>query len=157
AFAQTPNPQTASRLQQLRLQLAQALGTLPPGTLAASWNLFAATHARLMGSGLRDFIRAPVENQLLEHLKGASTKDAAKPLAAEPLVAAMLLARNFELPVVPDLEQLPDWMRGMYFQMLLESPQVFNEPGEAEHYLDFLEGLTDRVHREWVLAGDANS
>jgi len=52
------------------------------------------------------------------------------------LLAAMLLARNFELPLVRDIEQLPGWLRQIYFLDLLESPTVFNRIGEAERYVD---------------------
>ena len=155
AFSRGPTPQTAHRVQLVRWQIAESLAALQPGLLASSWGLFARAHSRLMISGLRDFTRAPNEDELLGQIMKGLTTSASQPLAAEPLLAAALLARNFELPLVPDFEQLPDWLRPTYFGLLLESPQVFNLGGEAERYVDFLEQLTDRVHQSSVRTTDS--
>ena len=141
-----PKPETASRLQYLRLQLAESLAALAPGGLAASWSLFSRPHARLMSSGLRDFTRSPPEEQVYQRLLGQLLAGG-QTATLETLLGAMLLARNFELPLISDLEQLPEWVRPTYFALLLESPQVFNQPGEAERYVDFLQVITDLVHR----------
>jgi FkbM family methyltransferase len=156
-FIRTPSPETAHRLQQLRLQMAESLAALPPGSLPASWDLFARSHARLMSCGLRDFVRAPYEDQQLERLRLQLAKSAAPETSPQILLAAMLLARNFEMPIVTDVEQLPDWFRPTYFALLLESPQVFNQPGEVERYVDFLEELTEVVHRLWVRTPNAHA
>jgi hypothetical protein len=52
-----------------------------------------------------------------------------------------------------DLSLAPDWLRPIYHAMLFESLQVFNLAGEVELYADYLEALTDRVHRSCIGAG----
>lgn len=155
AFSRAPSPESAHRVQLDRLQMAEALAALPPGALLTSWPLFARAHARLMNCGLRDFTRAPNEDELLARLLKPLAGSATYSFAAEQVVAAALLARNFELPLLANLDQLPPWLRPTYFSFLLESPQVFNVNGEAERYVDFLEQLTDWVHQSWVRKPDS--
>jgi FkbM family methyltransferase len=157
AFGRAPGSETAARLQHVRLQFAVALATLEPGFLSAGWHLLAHVHASLMDSGVRDLTRTPDEDRVLESLKALLASSPAQRVAPEPLVAAMLLARNFELLVLADIEQLPDWLRPIYLRVLLESPQVFNQIGEAERYVDFLERATELVHRRFVRTPDANA
>ncbi len=174
SFIRTPSPDSARRLQQVRLQLVESLITIPQGALQSSWPLVARPHARLMGCGLRDFVRAPEEESVMQQLKGlltagsaagrpepasgstATGSPAALP-APEVMLAAMLLARNFELPLIGDVEHLPDWLRPVYLEMLLESPQVFNQIGEADRYVDFLEQVTEVVRERWVRGAEQNA
>jgi len=150
AFSRAVSPETASRLQQVRMQMCESLAALPRESLPATWSLFARPHAILMDCGLRDFLRSAPEHEMLERLKGRLSGE----LQPGVLLAAMLLGRNFELPPL-ELTQLPQWLCPVYFAVLLESPQVFNRPGEVERYVDYLEALTERVHREWVRAPQA--
>jgi FkbM family methyltransferase len=158
AFRGSPDNASAARLQQTRLQVAAALLSAGPGFLsAASWALLAASYGNLMDSGVRDLVRSPEEEQLFGRMKALLCVEPAPPVVPELLVAAMLLARNFELPPGLNPEPLPDWLRTLYFMVLLESPQVFNRIGEAEAYVDFLERVTDLVHQRWVRTTEADS
>jgi FkbM family methyltransferase len=157
AFSSAPSSATADRLRHTRLQIAAALATLEPGSLPGSWGLFGRAHASLMDCGVRDLTRTPDEDKVLERLKAYLASGPALAATAEPLLAAMLLARNFELPIVCDLEQIPAWLRPIYLTMLLESPQVFNQIAEAERYVSFLEQTTELVHQRWVRTPDAGA
>jgi len=151
AFRRAPAAETIDRLRRARLEMTVALAGLDPSLLPGSWHLFARVHAALLNSGLRDFTRAPGEDEILERLKAQLALSPSR-TAPGPLLAAMLLARNFELPVASDIERLPDWLRQIYFVMLLESPQIFNQIGEVERYVDFLEQVTELVHQRQVCA-----
>ena len=150
AFKQAATTETFERLRRARLEIVAALVALEPDSLPASWSLFGRAHAALLGSGLRDFTRVPREDNVLERLGAHLAANSTQPVAPGPLLAAMLLARNFELPLVRDIEQLPGWLRQIYFLDLLESPTVFNRIGEAERYVDHLEQVTEFVHQRWV-------
>jgi FkbM family methyltransferase len=150
AFKRAATEETFERLRRTRLEIVAALVALEPDSLPRSWNLFARAQAALLGTGLRDFTRTPSEDQVLERLKAHLASSSAQPVAPGPLLSAMLLGRNFELPVVRDIERLPDWLRQLYFMELLESPTVFNQIGEAERYVDYLEQVTEFVHQRWV-------
>ena len=149
AFARAPGAETAGRLLNIRLQMAAAFIALQPGSLPGSWTLVSRPYARLMASGLRDLTRASSEDDVLSRLAPqlGETSAATSPAA---LLAAILLARNYELPLIADFERLPDWLRPVYFALLLESPAVFNRVGEVDRYADYLERLTDLVHRRFT-------
>jgi FkbM family methyltransferase len=156
AFKRTATEETIERLRRTRLEIVAALVALEPDSLPGSWNLFGRVHAALLGTGLRDFTRTPREDTVLERLKEHLAANSTQPAAPGPLLSAMLLGRNFELPIVRDIEQLPDWLRQIYFMELLESPTVFNHIGEAERYVDYLEQVTEFVHQRWVRTPGAN-
>ena len=150
AFKGAATEEAFERLRRIRWEIVEAFVTLGPDSLPGSWSLFARAHAALLGTGIRDFIRTAREDEVLGRLKTNLISKSMQPVAPGPLLSAMLLGRNFELPIVRDIEQLPQWLRQIYFMELLASPTVFNRVGEAERYVDFLEDLTEYVHERWV-------
>ncbi|MEI8258473.1 MAG: hypothetical protein WCJ30_22595, partial [Deltaproteobacteria bacterium] len=157
AFARGTDQGTADTLRQTRFDLVSALNTPRAGSLAAPWKLYLGRmHALVHDSGIRDFVRTADEDLLLgEILRDLlAAPDGTRPPG--PFLAAMLLARSFEIPLVDDVERVPDWMRDRYFAFLLQTPGVFNVVGEAERHVDHLERVTALVHRTWVATPRAN-
>jgi len=150
AFKRAATEEAFARLRRTRLEIVEALVVLEPDSLPASWNLFAPAHAALLGTGIRDFTRTASEDEALGRLKTHLISNSMQPVAPGPLLSAMLLGRNFELPMVRGIEQLPQWLRQIYFAELLASPTVFNRIGEAERYVDYLEDVTEYMHELWV-------
>jgi FkbM family methyltransferase len=150
AFKAAATDEAFERLRRTRLEIAAALLALEPDFFPRSWNLFARAHAALLSTGIRDFIRTATEDEVLERLKTQLVSESMQPVAPGLLLAAMLLGRNFELPIVRSIEQLPQGLRQIYFHELLANPTVFNRIGEAERYVDHLEDVTEYVHERWV-------
>jgi FkbM family methyltransferase len=158
AFKGAATEEAFVRLRRTRLEIVAAFMALEPESLPDSWNLFARAHAALLGTGIRDFTRTTSEDEILGRLKTHLISNSTQPIAPGPLLSAMLLGRNFELPMVRGIEQLPQWLRQIYFMELLASPTVFNRIGEAERYVDYLEDVTEYMHERWVRTpGAANN
>ncbi len=133
-------------LRQMRLDLVTTLIALEPGAFPTSWGLLGGAYEALLKSGLRCLARLPVEEDIFSRLHGLLGASAVQ-LPHGILLAAMLVARNFELPLIDPPARIPDWLRPVYLAMLLESPPVFNHIGEAERYVDHFSELTALVHR----------
>jgi FkbM family methyltransferase len=58
----------------------------------------------------------------------------------------MLMLRNFEMPIIQNLDGIPEFMRRHYVLFLLEAVNVLNAPGEVERVVDYLFALTEFIH-----------
>ncbi len=146
-FLQSASTEAIAALCGQRQALIRLLLTVPATSLADLWAIgLAPPYLLVLNSGLRDLPRQPFEQTLFEALLPL-LQDAGG-TASQPgvLAAMMLLSQNFELPLLDEIEALPDWLRPHHLGFLIESVDAHREVGDAERCVDHLCRLTDLVH-----------
>jgi FkbM family methyltransferase len=134
AFQQTPESATTmGAVRRARMDMVSFLQLQPDDSLSGLWESpFRDLYKNLLKSGIRDFPRNPAEETVAERLRPESQSRLAS------LLAAMLLCRNYEMPVREDLIALPEWLREDYIGYMFEMPEIYHRPGEAEIYADYI-------------------
>ncbi len=146
-FLKSASTESIAALCDHRHALIRLLLTVPATALADLWAIgLAPPYLLVLNSGLRDLPRQASEqalfDALLPLLQGAGFA-ASQPGA---LAALMLLGQNFELPLLDDIEALPDWLRPHHLGFVFESVDAHHGIGDAERCVDHLCRLTDLVH-----------
>jgi FkbM family methyltransferase len=150
-FQITPSPATLDTLRALRRETLSILQQQSNDSLTALWaSPFRDTHKLLMNSGLRNHLRTADEDTILEELRvdlAARQGDPAKPAR---LLTVMLLCHSCELPPPENLLTIPEWLREVYVDFLLEMPALHNRVGDADIYIDYLFRLVEVFHKAGI-------
>ncbi len=100
----------------------------------------------LSESGLRDLPRDADDEKILqmvtEHLRSDWTGSG----LGGQLLAGMLIGRNYDLPLPPDLSYIPPWLARDYAAFLLTIPNLFCLPGESAAYVQYLFRVVKLFH-----------
>ena len=149
-FQRAPDIASEDGLRHLRSEFVSLLQALPANSAFSIDCLpVAQAHSSLMHSGLRDLVRNNHEESAFGRLRTEMTKD--RVVDASHLLALMLLGYSFELRVPIDFKLVPDSIKENYSLFLLDSPQVFQELGDAADYAEFLVKTIGIFHRESIV------
>jgi FkbM family methyltransferase len=146
-FATTGDATRLPQLQDLRSEAARALLALDRPLEPGLYEGLTAIAAACLRSGVRFFPRNASDETLFIGARNALAS-ASDERAAAPALAVVLLAWHaFELDALPRLAAIPDGLRSIWLSFLLELPQAFVHPGDAERFAHYLERLCDDIRQ----------
>lgn len=106
------------------------------GSLPEVWSgSLRPLHGLIMHSGVRELPRSADDGKVLEDLRARIVGRQRGEVDAAALLGAFMFAYSHEVPLPANLSDVPGWLRADYAAILLEMPQFFNRPGEADEYL----------------------
>lgn len=155
-FRGTPGDSSEARLRSVRQEFLSLLKSLPrDSTFAIDFLPMTNAHSMLMESGLREFERNKQEESAFGQLRSKwMTTDSAVDVST--LLAIMLLGYSFELSPPKPFKSIPERIREKYCQFLLESPQVFQHPGDAAAHGEYLAKAIESIHGECIFGHSIN-
>ena len=145
AFRAGAGAKDLTKLRALRLELALLCLEIPQESLQAAWIPLKELRAAIVTGALLDMARTGPENELLERVRSIMSPGRFGDPITSAVVAGMLLAPAYELPLLTDFENCPNWLLDSYLEFLFESPNLFQRTGDISRYGEFLEALLARI------------
>lgn len=87
------------------------------------------------------------EKELLDQLLSDYRRDGEQ-VNYRTVLASMLYLHPFELPVLPDLERIPDWLRTTYLIYVVSAPQYFRHEDELNGHINFFKLWADKIYKK---------
>jgi predicted O-linked N-acetylglucosamine transferase (SPINDLY family)/GT2 family glycosyltransferase len=136
-----------SSLQHLCKQFAEQLIDFTDNQLA-NWCQGSASkiYKTLLSSGTKDTSLSEENQVFVNNIVAKLEKGFEEPQAIQNLLAAMLYYRADELPLSHDLFHIPAWLLSDYLQFLFSTPVNFHLSGEADNYVNYIQGWMDYLH-----------
>src|SRR5262249_47510360 len=145
AFQQAMSEALTGHLRTLRRALVDFLRSITAKDMQRLWpGALEVAVACVLESGLRAMPRADWEEPVLQALEVDPGRD------PRQLATRMLMLRNFEMPIIDDLDSIPDFIRGHYVQYMLAPVAILNAPGHAERVVHYLCALTQFAHNRGI-------
>jgi predicted O-linked N-acetylglucosamine transferase (SPINDLY family)/glycosyltransferase involved in cell wall biosynthesis len=136
------NPSNQNLVQQLReqrQQLAEIWLNLSTESLASAYSKFQEAHQKLVYSTFKYELLTEKEINIIEKIKTIVTGGFEVPEAVQYFLAGMLYRRADQLPLNFINAPIPNWLVNDYLKFMFASPALFQEIGEANNYVVFLE------------------
>jgi predicted O-linked N-acetylglucosamine transferase (SPINDLY family) len=147
AFRRCPSDAAALRgFLDLRRSVANALLSAPepdlPRLLAAE---VGAVHTGLIDAGARYLPADAQELAFLDQGRSILRNGLGHPQSFRAILAAMLYCRADVLPVPLDLPRVPPWLLKQYVWYVAAHPDVMDNPGDNDRWLDYLTAWMDHL------------
>ncbi|MCU0545546.1 MAG: glycosyltransferase [Oscillatoriaceae cyanobacterium Prado104] len=133
-------------LRQARRQLAETWLNLPADKLENAYSTSPGeNHQILLDSGIKNETLTEEETTFVGEL--ASKLAAGGEIAnnIQPLLAAMLYADAYQLPLEYKNAAIPQWLFDGFLKFLFQPPTCFQQIGEVAKYSEYLQQLIDYV------------
>ncbi|WP_052001783.1 glycosyltransferase [Lyngbya aestuarii] len=102
-------------------------------------------HKILLKSGIKYELLTDAERQLVNQIKTVISQGFSHPQAIQYLLAGMLYCRADQLQVKFDHAPIPTWFADSYIEFMFETPPLFQELGEADHYAHYQSQWLDYI------------
>lgn len=157
AYKIRPANESSGTFRALRMEFVLLLQSLPADSVIATNSpAIAQAHSSLFDSGLRELPRSVPEETAFRRLCLELNRGENSPYPPPSLLAVMLLGHSFEVPLPENLAPIHENILERYCLFLLDSPQVFQRPGDAEADCDQLIRTLEMFHRESIVNGAIN-
>lgn len=139
-----------SALQNLRLsrkQVADCWLNLAESELESAYlGELGEAHRILLNSGIKNEQLTDTEQKFVDELAAKLSQGFDTPKAISYLLAAMLYRPAAQLPLQYDITRIPKWFFDNYLTFMFESPDLFQEVGEADRYYHYAKEWVDYLH-----------
>lgn len=134
-------------LLEIRRTIARLwLATPIEGLESAYAGRLGESHRLVRGLDLRALPLGPEDAALLVDIQRGFPAGAAPAETVRQVLASMLFADAHELPLMRELDAVPEWFQKDYLGYLFQSPALFKRPGEADRYCEYMDELVTLLH-----------
>ncbi|WP_333468680.1 O-linked N-acetylglucosamine transferase family protein [Microcoleus sp. herbarium12] len=136
-----------ANVRQARKQIATIWLSLPAEQVASAFAGDAGKqHYAMLATDIRDEPLTDTEETFVSELAANVAKGFNDPKAINYLLAAMLYRRADQLPLKYDRATIPNWFANEYLKFMFTCPNLFQTPGAADSYYQFISGWIDYIH-----------
>ncbi|OGI44427.1 MAG: hypothetical protein A2150_07145 [Candidatus Muproteobacteria bacterium RBG_16_64_11] len=134
-------------LLEIRRRIARLWLSTPIEDLPSAYaGRLGESHKLLYNCGIRNFPLDADDATLLADIQRSFPLGATPGEAVRPVLAGMLFADAHELPLISELDAVPEWFFKDYLGYLFKMSALLKQPGEAGRYCDYMDKLLAVLH-----------
>lgn len=142
------NQSLLTDLRRLRQQIATFWMSLPAEQLESFYADYGGkAHQILLKSGIKNELLTETESGFVAEISAQLAKELTGAKSINCLLVAMLYCQSYQLPLQPDLNQIPQWLLSDYLKFVFSSPSSLGDTQQEKQYADHIKCWLDYLNK----------